>query len=177
MKLTKERIKELRAEWSAYEAATSLEEHEVLCDMALSTLSERNDVTRSESVQRAVDLMEAEVRAKRFSVSGALRYVADAVIRERGEAARESILADALRPFALWADSMYTLRDDEKVCGIYVRHFREAAKVLHSRATSNRSSNEPVTIPPVPSCIFRSGCKHVQKCQGEDRCCGTRAPT
>lgn len=43
---------------------------------------------------------------------------------------REALIA-ALRPFALWADSMYTLKDDDKVCGIYVRHFREAAKLLN----------------------------------------------
>lgn len=45
--------------------------------------------------------------------------------------ARIFCLEDALRPFALWADSMYTLKDEQKVCGIYVRHFRDAAKVMN----------------------------------------------
>ena len=41
---------------------------------------------------------------------------------------RATCLENALRPFAMWADSMYTLKDDDKVCGIYVRHFRDAAR-------------------------------------------------
>jgi hypothetical protein len=44
---------------------------------------------------------------------------------------RKAELLNALRPFALWADSMYTLKDDDKVAGIYVRHFRDAAKVVN----------------------------------------------
>jgi len=39
-------------------------------------------------------------------------------------------LRAALEPFAAWADSMQTLKDGEKVCGIEVRHFRRAAQLL-----------------------------------------------
>jgi hypothetical protein len=42
-------------------------------------------------------------------------------------------LHQALTPFALWADSMYTLKDDDKVAGIYVRHFRDALKIFNDR--------------------------------------------
>ena len=35
-----------------------------------------------------------------------------------------------------------------------------------------RQIRHPVTIPPVPSCIFRSGCKSVLKCANQQRCCG-----
>jgi hypothetical protein len=52
------------------------------------------------------------------------------------EAARRE-LAEALEPFALWADSMQVLSDDQKVCGIEVRHFRRAAAIL--RASQARS--------------------------------------
>jgi hypothetical protein len=63
---------------------------------------------------------------------------------------KEDLLA-ALRPFALWADSMYTLKDDDKVCGIYVRHFRDAAKVVGqcdqaAAAQDWWQSGEPPTV-------------------------------
>lgn len=45
----------------------------------------------SEHMQRAVSLMEGEVRAKRFSVPGALRYVAEAALQERSEATQSWI--------------------------------------------------------------------------------------
>ena len=48
----------------------------------------------------------------------------------RGETMTKEDLLAALRPFALWADSMYTLKDEDNVCGIYVRHFRDAAKMV-----------------------------------------------
>ena len=39
-------------------------------------------------------------------------------------------LSEALAPFAMQADSMQVLADDQKVCGIDVRHFRKAARIL-----------------------------------------------
>ena len=47
------------------------------------------------------------------------------------EGARIFCLEDALRPFAMLADTMYHLKDDDKVCGMYVAWFRYAAKVMH----------------------------------------------
>ena len=38
-----------------------------------------------------------------------------------------SALVDCLKKFAMEADSMLALNDDQKVCGIEVRHFRRAA--------------------------------------------------
>lgn len=37
----------------------------------------------------------------------------------------------ALRPFAMYADSMRSLHDDDRIGGVYVRHFREAARVVN----------------------------------------------
>lgn len=44
-------------------------------------------------------------------------------------------LEDALRPFAMQADTMYHLKDDEKVCGMYVAWFRYAAKMMEPSST------------------------------------------
>lgn len=37
----------------------------------------------------------------------------------------------ALRPFAMYADSMRSLHDDDRIGSVYVRHFREAARVVN----------------------------------------------
>jgi hypothetical protein len=47
-------------------------------------------------------------------------------------------LEDALRPFAMQADTMYHLKDGDKVCGMYVAWFRTAAQMMNEAA--DRSS-------------------------------------
>lgn len=44
--------------------------------------------------------------------------------------ARIYCLEDGLRPFAMQADSMYHLKDEDKVCGMYVAWFRYAASLM-----------------------------------------------
>ena len=51
-------------------------------------------------------------------------------------------LIEALRPFAMQADTMYHLEDKEKVCGVEVRHYRRAFKIIREHELAQRGHKE-----------------------------------
>ncbi len=60
-------------------------------------------------------------------------------LRSERAATEEKIseLVDALSQFALQADSMMTLNDRERVCGVEVSHYRTAAKLVRQHRERN----------------------------------------
>jgi hypothetical protein len=51
-------------------------------------------------------------------------------------------LIEALRPFAMQADTMATLTGSTKVCGIEVMHYRRAAKLVREHELKERGHRE-----------------------------------
>lgn len=51
-------------------------------------------------------------------------------------------LISALRPFAMQADTMGTLKDSARICGIEVRHYRRAMKLVREHELKERGHAE-----------------------------------
>lgn len=83
-------------------------------------------------------------------------YLAQSVRPEAARTTQEAearifCLEDAVRPFALHADTMYHLKDGDKVCGMYVAWFRHAARMLNDKSTPQLGEpSGPIQPPPNP---------------------------
>ena len=61
-------------------------------------------------------------------------------LRPEAEATIECLI-DVLRPFAQQADTMQTLKDGDRIAGVYVANFRDAAKAVNRHDAPQPSSH------------------------------------